>query len=98
MYGCGNRWQRSKPDLEECKRLKDYPIPVIYFAGHCLLDVPQSNAQQGQWLMWVQPEGMEVFPQGLTLSRLHDHTKLSSKAHCDDIVGDAQACCAQERG
>ncbi len=44
--------------------------------------------------MWVQPEGMEVLPQGLTLTCLHVHTKLSS---IDSIVGDAQASFAQER-
>lgn len=60
----------NRSDLQKGKGLQHRPVPVINLASHGLVNVPQGNAQQSQWLMWIQAEGMEELPQCLSLSRL----------------------------
>ena len=60
----------AKSYLQKRKGLQDCSVPVIHLASHSLVYVSQSNAQQGQRLMWVQSVGVEILPQCLRLCRL----------------------------
>lgn len=65
--------QQQQAHLKESKGLQDCRVPVIHLACHCLLDVSQSNAQQGQRLMRVQPVRMEELAKSLTLTCLQQN-------------------------
>ena len=69
--------QQQAAYLKESKGLQDCPVPVIHLACHGLLDVSQSNAQQGEWLMRVQPVCMEELAQSRTLTCLQQHQTTS---------------------
>ena len=68
------------PHLKESKCLQDRPVPVIHFASHCLLDVRQSNAQQGKRLMRIQPVRVEELTKSLTLTCLQHQTTGSAQS------------------